>query len=443
MSKKRFTLNEREQLAQNPNVLRVSEKSITYANEFKRVFIDEYMSGRTPREIFEANGFSVDVLGLKRVEQCADRWKRAYEKDGITGLADSRKEAALRPSKRALSPEEIMAKQEAQIKLLEAQLAYVKKLDKNERRLLANGENHLRKSDSFELIHDAVKQGFKRMTRYFCQLLDVSHSGYYEHLKSADKRRARIQADERAGTLIKKAFHRKGFLKGSRSVKMTLEKDYHTVFNRKRIQRLMRKFNLVCPHRKANPYRRMAKATQEHRTVDNTLQRDFKKGIPGYALLTDITYLPYGDLQTAYLSTILDASTGELLAHTVSTSLHLPLVTDTVHLLMKQRRMKLHPQAFIHSDQGCHYTSPVYQKLLKEKGLGQSMSRRGNCWDNAPQESFFGHMKDHVKSRACHSFAQLEQEINRYIRYYNNDRCQWGLKKMTPVQYRNHLLRAV
>jgi transposase InsO family protein len=186
----------------------------------------------------------------------------------------------------------------------------------------------------------------------------------------------------------------------------------------------------------------MAKATQEHRTVDNTLQRDFKKGIPGFALLTDITYLPYGDFQTAYLSTILDASTGELLAHTLSTSLHLPLVTDTVHLLLKQRRMKLHPQAFIHSDQGCHYTSPVYQKLLKEKGLGLSMSRRGNCWDNAAQESFFGHMKDHVKSRTCSSFSQLVQEVNRYIRYYNHDRCQWGLKKMTPVQYRNHPLRA-
>lgn len=441
MSKKHFNSHEREQLSLNPYVLRVSEKSITYADEFKRLFIDAYLSGRTPREIFEANGFHVEILGLKRVEQCADRWKRAYEKDGITGLADSRKEAALRPSKRSLSPEEIIAKQEAQIKLLEAQLAYIKKLDKNERRLLANGEN-LSKRDCFEFIHNAVKQGFKRMTRYFCQLLGVSHSGYYEHLKSSGKRLARIQADERAGALIKKAFYRKGFLKGSRSIKMTLEKDYQTVFNRKRIQRLMRKFNLVCPHRKANPYRRMAKATQEHRTVENTLQRDFKKGVPGFALLTDITYLPYGNSQMAYLSTILDASTGELLSHNLSTSLHLPLATDTVHLLMKQRRMKLHPQAFIHSDQGGHYTSPVYQKLLKEKGLGQSMSRRGNCWDNAPQESFFGHMKDHVKSRACSSFTQVEQEVNRYIRYYNNDRCQWGLKKMTPVQYRNHLLRA-
>ncbi|MNN66095.1 Integrase core domain protein [compost metagenome] len=107
---------------------------------------------------------------------------------------------------------------------------------------------------------------------------------------------------------------------------------------------------------------------------------------------------------------------------------------------MKQRRVKLHKEAFIHSDQGSHYTSPTYQKLLKQKGLGQSMSRRGNCWDNAPQESFFGHMKDHVDSRGCITFEELQDEIDRYIQYYNHHRYQWGLKKMTPVQYRNHLL---
>ncbi|MDQ8739524.1 IS3 family transposase, partial [Paenibacillus sp. LHD-38] len=240
--------------------------------------------------------------------------------------------------------------------------------------------------------------GLGRMTRYFCQLLDVSRSGYYNYLSSADKRQERALVDEQAGAMIKKAFNKRGFKKGSRSIKMTLENEYDTCYNLKRIRRLMQKFDIVCPHRKPNPYRRIAKATQEHRTLPNELQRDFKKGIPGLVLLTDITYLPYGKSQTAYLSTILDSSTGELLASNLSHSLQLPLATETIELLTKQRRIKLHKDAFIHSDQGCHYTSPTYQKLLKKKGLGQSMSRRGNCWDNAPQESFFGHMKDHVKS---------------------------------------------
>lgn len=141
MSKKLFNEMECARLANNPNVLRVSEKAITYAVKFKRVFIDQYLVGKTPREIFEANGFDVEMLGIKRVEQCADGWKKACEKDGITGLADSRKESALRPLKPTLSPDEIIAKQEAKIKLLEAQLAFVKKLDRNERRLLVNGES--------------------------------------------------------------------------------------------------------------------------------------------------------------------------------------------------------------------------------------------------------------------------------------------------------------
>jgi putative transposase len=441
MSKKLFNENERVFLANNPNVLRVSEKSITYADEFKRIFIDQYLLGRMPREIFEANGFDVEMLGIKRVEQCADRWKKAYDKDGIIGLADSRKETVLRPLMRELTPDEIIVKQEAKIKLLEAQLEYVKKLDRSERRLLANGEK-LNKSERFELIHGAIKLGFARMTGYLCELLDVSRSGYYNYLLSADKRVERALQDEQAGALVKKAFNRRGFKKGSRSIKMTLEHEYDTVYNLKRIKRLMKKFNLVCPHRRPNPYRRMAKATLEHRTVPNELQRDFKKGIPGLALLTDITYLPYGNSQTAYMSTVLDAATGELLAHNYSSTLHLSLATDTVKLLKRQRRLKLHKDAFIHSDQGSHYTSPTYQKLLQKKGLGQSMSRRGNCWDNAPQESFFGHLKDHVKSRNYATLAELEREINRYIQYYNNHRYQWERKKMTPVQYRNHLLSA-
>jgi putative transposase len=441
MSKKRFSEEERASLTKNKYVVRVSEKAITYADEFKRLFIDQYLVEKTPREIFEANGFDVHVIGMKRVEQCANRWKKAYEEDGIIGLRDTRKEGSGRPLGRELSQDEVITKQEVRIRLLESQLELLKKLDTKERLLVAKGMN-LSKGKLFELIKNAVDQGLGRMTRYLCELLSVSRSGYYSYLQAQDVRLARANTDAEAGKMIKKAFLHKGFKKGSRSIKMTLENKFGICYNLKKIRRLMKKFNLVCPHRKPNPYKRMAKATKEHRTLPNSLQRDFKKNIPGLALLTDITYLPYGRTETAYLSTILDASTGEILSHNLSTELTLPIVTDTIDALMKQRRLKLHKDAFIHSDQGSHYTSPKYQELLKQKGLGQSMSRRGNCWDNAPQESFFGHMKDHVDTRRCSSLSELQREIDRYIRYYNNHRYQWTLKKMTPVQYRNHLLSA-
>jgi putative transposase len=441
VSKKRFNEEEREYLSKNRYVIRISEKAVTYADEFKQLFIDQYMTGKTPREIFEDNGFDVNVLGMKRVEQCANRWKKAYEQDGLVGLSDSRKEASGRPLRRELSQDEMIAKQEARIRLLESQLELLKKLDTKERLLVAKKMN-LNKNKLFELIKNAVDNGLGRMTRYLCELLNVSRSGYYSYIQAVDTRNERSLSDAKAGELIKKAFHRKGFKKGSRSIKMTLENEFGVIYNLKRIRRLMKKFDLVCPHRKPNPYKRMAKATQEHRTLPNSLERDFRKGVPGLALLTDITYLPYGRSETAYLSTILDASTGEILSYNLSKRLTLDIATDTIDALVKQKRLKLHKDAFIHSDQGSHYTSPKYQELLKQKGLGQSMSRRGNCWDNAPQESFFGHMKDHVDHRSCPSLRELQRKIDRYIRYYNNNRYQWGLKKMTPVQYRNHLLLA-
>ena len=136
---------------------------------------------------------------------------------------------------------------------------------------------------------------------------------------------------------------------------MTLENEFGIKMNRKKIQRIMRKYNIVCPIRKANPYKRMAKATQEHRVVENKLNREFKQNIPGKVLLTDITYMPYGNNKMAYLSTVKDSSTNEILAYNLSNSLAIELVTETVDKFVSTESFKLHKDAFIHSDQGVHY----------------------------------------------------------------------------------------
>ncbi|MET3699766.1 integrase-like protein [Bacillus oleivorans] len=151
----------------------------------------------------------------------------------------------------------------------------------------------------------------------------------------------------------------------------------------------------------------------------------------------------YGKGKKAYLSTIKDGSTNEILAFHVLEQISLDLAIDTLKKLMKNRNFKKAADgAFIHSDQGFHYTSPTYQKIVKDYKLGQSMSRRGNCWDNEPQESFFGHFKDEAQIKSCETLEKLKREINDYINYYNKDRYQWNLKKMTPVQYRDHLFSA-
>lgn len=237
-------------------------------------------------------------------------------------------------------------------------------------------------------------------------------------------------------------FNRRGYKKGSRQIKMMLENDLKIVYSLKRIRRIMKKYGMVCPYRRPNPYRKLLKATEEHRRVPNLLNREFRQETPGKVLLTDITYLYDKKGRVAYLSTILDASTNEILSYHVSDSLKLPLVIETIEKLFRNKRIKLHPEAFIHSDQGAHYTSPTFQALLKKKGLGQSMSRRGNCWDNAPQESFFGHFKDEANIKECQILDELKREVKRYMIYHNTARYQWNLKKMTPVGYRNHLLNA-
>jgi putative transposase len=282
------------------------------------------------------------------------------------------------------------------------------------------------------------------MVSYLCKIAGVSRSGYYNYfsLQSKEQRDKRDDEDDIVKENILKAFNFKGRKKGARQIKMTLEGQYNITYNLKRIRRIMKKYDILCPIRRANPYKKMIKATQEHRVLPNMLNREFKQNIPGKVLLTDITYLYYGKGQKAYLSTIKDGSTNEILAYHVLDRITLDLATDTLVKLKRNKRVKLEKDAFIHSDQGGHYTSPTFQKYVKKLGLGQSMSRRGNCWDNAPQESFFGHFKDEAFIKSCETLDELKKEIKSYMTYYNNYRYQWDLKKMTPVQYRDHLLNA-
>jgi putative transposase len=280
------------------------------------------------------------------------------------------------------------------------------------------------------------------MVKYLCNIAGVSRSGYYNYfsIKSQKRRKQKDNKDEVVKEIILKAYRFKRYKKGARQIKTTLAGQFKIVYNLKRIRRIMKKYAIFCPIRKANPYRRMMKATKEHRTMPNLLNRRFKQDVPGKVLLTDITYLYYGKSQKAYLSTILDGSTNEILAYNVSDRITMELATETLLKLSKNRNFRKVKGAMIHSDQGTHYTHPNFQKLVKNLGLIQSMSRRGNCWDNAPQESFFGHFKDEASIKSCTNLNELKKEINNYMKYYNHYRYQWNLKRMTPVQCDNPLI---
>ena len=245
----------------------------------------------------------------------------------------------------------------------------------------------------FEIIHEALRQEDSVLTvSAMCEIAGVSRSGYYRWEAASETREKRENRDRADFALILEAYKYRGYKKGVRSIHMRLL-HMGIVMNPKKIRRLMHKYNLFCPIRKANPYRRMAAALRTNNVAENLLNREFESHGPRAVLLTDITYIRFRD-GFLYLSTILDAYTKEALAHVLSESLEVDFVLETVQIMQRDYGVSLQEETLIHSDQGCHYTSVKFITLVQDLGLRQSMSRRGNCWDNAPQESFYGHMKD-------------------------------------------------
>lgn len=273
-----------------------------------------------------------------------------------------------------------------------------------------------------------------------CDIANVSRSGYYNWVKSEDIRIKKEEQDRKDFEIILEVYKFRGYDKGAKGIYMRLlHLNPPIIMNIKKIRRLMKKYKLFCPIRKANPYRRMAKALKTNNVADNILNREFRDHGPRKVLLTDITYIPYANTR-CYLSVILDAFTKEILAYVTSDSLEVDFVLETVNILIEKHVISLSTETLVHSDQGCHYTSYSFIQILKDKQLRQSMSRKGNCWDNAPQESFFGHMKDEIDLSKCKTFEDVKIIIDDWIDYYNNERYQWGLAKLSPVEYYNYII---
>jgi transposase InsO family protein len=271
---------------------------------------------------------------------------------------------------------------------------------------------------------------------WLCEAAGVSRSGYYRFLATAEDRYQREEQDRADFQKIVDAYRFRGYDKGARGIYMRLlhlKPPIH--MNIKKIRRLMKKYGLFCPIRKANPYRRAAKAIATAQVAPNLLNREFESHGPRKVLLTDITYIINGKAPRCYMCTIIDACTKELLAWTLSISLEIDFVLEAANVLIEKHGVSLTTETLIHSDQGSHYKSVKFVQLVKDSELRQSMSRKANCWDNAPQESFFGHMKDEIDISMCVTFDDIKRVIADWADYYNNDRYQWDLAKLSPKEY--------
>ena len=295
-------------------------------------------------------------------------------------------------------------------------------------------------SSKYEIIYSLVSQEDSVLkVRELCEIAGVSRSGYYAWVKAADDRKRREEQDRKDFELILAAYQHRGYDKGVRGIHMQLL-HMGIVMNLKKIRRLMRKYSLYCPIRKANPYRQMAKAMRTDTVADNVVNREFEEHGARTILLTDITYIRLND-EFVYLSVIIDAFTKQVLSYVLSSSLEVDFVLETVNKLIENHGDELKTDSLIHSDQGCHYTSIKFRELISNVGLRQSMSRRGNCWDNAPQESFFGHMKDELKPRMqdWQTIDDVKASIDDWMDYYNNERYQWDLAKLSPNEFYQYI----
>lgn len=282
-----------------------------------------------------------------------------------------------------------------------------------------------------QLLADGNQISLKEM----CRVVGVSRSGFYAWRNHEWKRQDKEQRDCEDFEIILQAYKYRGYDKGINGLYMRLKRMGKRM-NRKKIRRLCRKYGLQCPIRKTNPYRQMAKALKTNAIADNMVKRQFREHGPRQVLLTDITYIPLNK-EFCYLSVIMDAYTKQALSHVLSQSLEVDFVLETIEQLFNKYGPSIPEKAFIHSDQGCHYTSVAFRELVKNKELRQSMSRRGNCWDNAPQESFFGHMKEELreKMKMWKTYEDVKRDIDDWMDYYNNDRYQIGLNELAPNEF--------
>lgn len=245
--------------------------------------------------------------------------------------------------------------------------------------------------------------------------------------------RARQQAGDKyagAKALITSVFHEHKGRYGYRRI--------HSVIRRlgqklsgKTVRKLMQQLQLKSPVRQKK-YRAYRGAPG--RVADNILGRDFRAGRPCEKWVTDVTEFNAGG-RKLYLSPVLDLFNGEIVAWETASRPAMALVRRMMEKALKKRRGR--EPLLIHSDQGWHYHMRSYQRVLEQKGVQQSMSRKGNCLDNAVMENFFGHLKAEMYHRKQYlSVEELEKDIRAYITYWNHKRIKLSLGGLSPVAYR-------
>jgi transposase InsO family protein len=254
----------------------------------------------------------------------------------------------------------------------------------------------------------------------------LSRSTFYYHLKALDAADPYVELKQRIGAVFARHKGRYGY----RRITMVLRQAGELV-NHKTVQKLMQALGLKSLVR-AKKYR--SYRGQSNHVAANVLARDFKAARPNEKWVTDVTEFNVRG-EKLYLSPVMDLYNGEIVAYETSRRPVFKLVGS----MLKKALARLLPddRPVLHSDQGWQYQQQNYRRMLADRSVTQSMSRKGNCLDNAAMESFFGTLKaEFFHLNRFENVEQLQAGIRQYIRYYNHDRIKLKLKGLSPVQYR-------
>lgn len=259
-------------------------------------------------------------------------------------------------------------------------------------------------------------------------IAELPRSTYYYYVKKEKEPDKYSQVKEE----IQQIFDENQGRYGYRRITLELHNRGYQI-NHKTVQRLMKILGLKCMIR-MKKYR--SYKGQVGKIAPNLIRRDFHADAPNQKWTTDVTEISlFGSKR--YLSPILDMYNGEIISYSIWER---PLLNQVMDMLDKAfMKIPDHTNLILHSDQGGQYQHKQYQKRLKEKGIQQSMSRKGNCLDNAVMENFFGLLKSELLYlRDFSSLEEFQIELDKYIDYYNNKRIKNKRKGLSPVQYRIH-----
>lgn len=282
----------------------------------------------------------------------------------------------------------------------------------------------------FQTIKDYSVEHKDASISYLCQLLKVSRSGYYKwlHHEETDSEQSNYKLME----IIKDLHDKYHGILGYRRMTRFINRLLGTFYNKKRIRRLMRLLGIQSIIRRPRNY---CTITSYKNTEENLLNRDFTATVPNQKWCTDVTFLQYGLGNKAYLSAIKDLYDGTIVAYHISQHNDNPLVMENL-----RKAMEANPGAspLLHSDRGVQYTSREYRIKTTNYQITRSMSRVGKCIDNAPMESFFGHLKTECYYlKKYKNFEELVTDLDAYIHFYNHERFQERNNGLTPLEMRN------